>query len=98
MKVTNTISSGDTFTDLINVPENSNKTDFGYLLLIVSGLVDSTVTLQCSDDGGTTWYDVKTFSADTVEEVFLPAMNASARVGVKSGDYGTDTVEVKLLK
>lgn len=98
MKVTATLSSGSSFTDLMDVPENQLNSNFGQVLLIVSGIVDSTVTVQCSVDGGTTWYDLKDLTADTVEDVFLPSMNASVRVGIKSGNYGTDSVDVILNK
>ena len=98
MKVTKTISSEDTFSDKIATPENQLHNNFGRLLLILDGLSDSTVTLQCSIDGGSTWYDVKSFTSNTVEDVFLPSINSLARVGIKTGDYGSDSVDAILSK
>jgi len=68
------------------------------LNLSISGVVDSLVTLQRSDDGGAVYRDVQNFNADQEAYIVDAAENTVYRVGIATGDYGTDTVIVKLGK
>jgi len=85
-----TIISEDTFTDAVVVRA-------GYFSLSLQGITDSTVTVQKSYDQGavTNWEDVDTFTSSTEEVGFEPE-DVYYRVGIKSGDYGSDTVTVRI--
>lgn len=89
------ISAENTFTDPVMVHA-------GYFSLSISGLSDSTVTVQKSydvddEDAVGNWVDVDTFTANAEEVGFEPE-NRVYRVGIKTGDYGTDTVVIRLGK
>lgn len=68
----------------------------GVFPLRIRGTWVATVTLQRSDDGGTTWDDITDWTANTVVEVKEPSGGADWRVGVKSGDFTSGTVELQL--
>ena len=92
---TKEISAQNTFTDPVMVHA-------GYFSLSISGLSDSTVTVQKSydvddEDAVSNWVDVDTFTADAEEVGFEPE-NRVYRVGIKNGDYGSDTVTIRLGK
>ena len=89
------ISAENTFTDPVMVHA-------GYFSLSISGLSDSTVTVQKSydvddEDAVGNWVDVDTFTANAEEVGFEPE-NRVYRVGIKAGDYGSDTVVIRLGK
>jgi len=85
--VTKTISAQNTFSDALSL-----RGDFS---LSISGLSDSTVTVQRSFDAGSTWADVDTFTS-SYEGNGYDAVGAQYRAGIKTGDYGSDTVVVSL--
>lgn len=68
--------------------------------LLISGLIDSTVTFQGSPDGGSTVYDIETFNVPATDNTVHVGTVANAgwvyRAGVKTGAYGTDTVVIRL--
>jgi hypothetical protein len=86
-----TITAQNTFTGWVNIT--------GLFHITISGLTDSTVTMQRSEDGGTTPIDVQPFVPATGNGFFTDAMPANDfiwRIGVKTGDYGSDTVNVEI--
>lgn len=85
--VTKGISAENTFSDALAL-----RGDFS---LSISGLSDSTVTVQRTFDGGSNWADVDSFTA-SYEGNGYEAVGAQYRAGIKTGDYGTDTVTVTL--
>lgn len=92
---TKTITAQNTFTDAVMVHA-------GYFTLSIRGLTDTTVTVQKSyqevdNEAANVWVDVDTFTADAEEVGFEPE-NRLYRVGVKTGDYGSDTVKIRLGK
>lgn len=84
--VTKEISAQNTFSDGLSL-----RGDFS---LSISGLSDSTVTVQRSFDNSN-WADVDTFTAN-YEGNGYEGVGALYRAGIKTGDYGTDTVTVTL--
>ena len=84
--VTKTISAQNTFSDGLSL-----RGDFS---LSISGVSDSTVTVQRSFDNST-WADVDSFTAN-YEGNGYEGVGALYRAGVKTGDYGSDTVVVTL--
>ena len=85
--VTKSISAEDTFSDALSL-----RGDFS---ISIGGLSDSTLTVQRSFDGGSNWADVDTFTS-AYEGNGYDAVGAQYRAGVKTGDYGSDTVVVSL--
>jgi len=62
----------------------------------VSGITDSTVIVQRSFDGGATVKDIESFTADFERTLDATAQSALYRIGIKTGDYGTDTVVAEI--
>lgn len=64
----------------------------------VSGTFVATVTIQRSYNGGTTWNDVQDW-IEPVEGLARDAKDATGilyRAGVKTGDYTSGTINVRL--
>ena len=85
-----TIAAQNTFTDPVLIRA-------GYFSLSIQGLTDSTVTVQKSYDQATitNWEDVDTFSVPAEDVGFEPE-DVYYRAGIKTGDYGTDTVIIRI--
>lgn len=66
----------------------------GYFNLSISGTFVATVTVQRSPDNST-WQDVDTFTTPSEEVGFDPEF-MWYRVGVKTGDFTSGTVVVRL--
>jgi len=81
---TATITAQNTFTDWAEITEEGHVS--------VSGISDSTVTVQRSFDQGATIKDVESFTADFEKIIGGSRGRIFYRVGIKTGDYGTDTV------
>lgn len=64
----------------------------GYFNFSLSGTWTATVTVQRSFDGGSTWFDVKTFTANTEEYGFEPESGVLYHFGVKTGAFGSGTI------
>jgi len=79
-----TITAQNTFTEWA---ELTGITDIS-----VSGVSDSTVTVQRTFDAGKTIKDVESFTADFEKILETSEQGALYRVGVKTGNYGTDTI------
>ncbi len=89
------IAAENTFTDPILVTGITNSRIF---TIEVSGRSDSTVTLQRSISEPGTWSDVTTYNNGvTTYDDDLDNQTVYYRIGVKTGDYGTDTADVSLL-
>jgi len=96
--VTATITAQNTFTDWI-VP--SKQTSFGvnqkgYLNLSIYGTFTATVTVQRTFDDGTTVLDVAEYTTPAERIVEDHEIKAKYRVGVKTGDFTSGTVSVRL--
>jgi hypothetical protein len=66
----------------------------GYFNLSISGTFVATVTVQRSPDNST-WRDVDTFTAPSEEVGFEPEF-MWYRIGVKTGDFTSGTVVIRL--
>jgi len=90
MGIYKTIEAENTFTDW-KLFTNNRSVDVS-----VSGVSDSTVTLQRKfSKYSSEILDVNYWYADE-ETYFNVATTAYYRIGIKTGDYGTDTVKVRL--
>lgn len=68
----------------------------GYFNVSISGTFVATVTLQRSPDNSN-WYDVNSFTAP-FEGVVMDPENMFYRIGVKTGNFTSGTVNVRLGK
>ena len=82
------LTAQNTFTDWVEVT--------GDVDLSISGVSDSTVTVQRSFDHAATIQDVEAFTANQEKIITGSGKPVLYRVGIKTGDYGTDTVVCKL--
>ena len=87
--VTASVTAQDTWTDYLDVR--------GHFGLSISGTWAGTVTVQRSFDGGSTWLDVDTFTANTETYGFDP-IRCRYRVGIKTGEYTSGTAVVTLYE
>jgi len=102
--VTETISSGGSWTDSIKPKQVHHHSMFGHLAVTVDKPSSSstTVTLQRSFDGGSNWKDVDTFTTSIEETIYDPTEGILYRIGVASGDFDSssplDEVDVGLYQ
>jgi hypothetical protein len=78
-----------TAADVFTAPATFNRPSVD---VHIAGLVDSTVTLQQSIDDAATWLDVKQYTSPVAETLAISDPKILYRLGVKPGDYGTDTI------
>jgi hypothetical protein len=85
------ITAQNTFTPWVSLNGTFN--------VLISGLVGSTVTFQGSIDGGITPYDIQSWSGVASNTKIRGSIGNSTdvyRIGVKTGNYASDTITVKL--
>ena len=75
----------------------------GYFSLSISGTWVATVHVQRSFDDGVTWLDVNSYTSNTEKKGFEPGSNGGQdgikyRVGVKTGNYTSGTVVIRLAQ
>ncbi len=111
-KVTKSVTAENTFTDPITpkfaygtsttdryIPTGiKRQNDYGYLNFAVYGFGTATVTVQVAYDYGTAWIDVSTFTSNTVERIWEFEEGAKYRAGVKTGDYTSGTIQIRLSR
>ena len=96
---TATLSAQNTFTDHIH-PADKEQNPF--LNLSITGLADSTVSLQRSFDSGVSWANVEQYTftdnGASVQKVVEGAWEGAEayRLGIETGNYGSDTVVCRL--
>ena len=83
-----TLTAQNTFTEWAQV---KNIAD-----LSISGVSDSTITVQRTLDGGEIIKDIESFTADAEKVITGSGSGTLYRVGIKTGDYGSDTVLVEI--
>ena len=86
--VTASIAAQNTFTSSVQL--------LGEFNLSISGSWAGTVTLQRSFDGGTTWLDVATYSANVETAGDEPEKNVLYRAGIKTGEYTSGTAVIRI--
>ena len=82
-----TITAGNSFTDPVKLT--------GFFNLSISGTFVATITVQRSFDNQVTWQDVDTFTAPTEDYGMEPEV-CWYRAGVKSGDFTSGSIVVRL--
>jgi hypothetical protein len=94
-----TLTGADEFTDDDSM-RITGVSDSRIFTVEISGRSDSTITLQRSIDETGSWTDVATYTADqgaTNYDDSLDNVIAFYRIGIKTGDYGSDTVTATLV-
>lgn len=86
--VTASITAQNTFSDGLYVEGGFN--------LSISGTFSATVTVQRSFDQGSTWRDVDTFTAPIETFGTDPEPVVVYRAGVKTGDFTSGTVDIRI--
>lgn len=86
--VTKSITAENTFSDSISI---RGKFNIG-----LSGTWVATVFLQRSFDNGSTWLDVKSYTANIQETGDEPESGVIYRVGVKTGGFTSGTVVARI--
>jgi hypothetical protein len=69
----------------------------GLVIISDTGSFSGTVTLQASGDNGTTWADIKEWTAEAVDSISDGA-NQLYRIGVKTGDFSGGTATLYLIE
>lgn len=88
------IEAQNTFTTAMQVVR-SNGNGCREFTISIWGTFSATVTVQRSFDGGTTWLDVAQYTVP-VEDFGSEPTDALYRIGVKTGEYTSGTVNVRI--
>lgn len=86
--VTASITAQNTFSDGLYTE--------GAFNISIAGTFVATVTVQRSFDQGATWRDVDTFTAPIETNGFDPEPVVVYRAGVKTGDFTSGTVDIRI--
>jgi len=90
--VTASITAQNTFSNSIKAAgQRSGEQD---IAVSISGTFTATVTVQRSLDDGSNFFDLPTTYTAAAEINIVPARGVLYRVGVKTGDYTSGTIEV----
>jgi hypothetical protein len=73
------VTAENQFTDSVEL--------YAYFNVSISGTWTATITAQRSFDKGSTWFDVKTWTANVQEYGLEPEKGVYYRIGVKSGAF-----------
>ena len=84
------ITAQNTFTTPIEM--------IGNFVVRIRGTWSGTVTLQRSDDAGVTFDDVQVYTANAVDSVFEAEPGILYQIGVKTGQFTSGTVAVRLSR
>jgi hypothetical protein len=68
----------------------------GYFNISISGTWVGKITVQRAFDGGSTWFDVATWTANTQEYGFEPEREVYYRAGIKLGEYVSGQADLRL--
>lgn len=86
--VTADITAQNSFTDTFSANGPFN--------IILAGTWAATVTLQMLRADGSTWVDVTTWTANAIKIGEAPPTGGKYRLGVKTGDFTSGTVNAEL--
>lgn len=70
----------------------------GFLNISISGTWVGTVTLQRRFTSSGTYFDVKTWTANTEKAIVDPESQVQYRIGIKTGEYTSGTADVRLSR
>jgi len=85
---TRSITAENLFTDAAEI--------VGHFNISISGTWVGKVTVQRAFDGGSTWLDVATWTANTQEYGFEPERGVHYRAGIKTGEFVSGQADVRL--
>lgn len=95
-----TIEAQNEFTGAIYPAEWAQGQKYGHLNISAQGAdwTSLTVTLQRSFDRGENWEDFESYTENTSKVHTDYEIGVAYRIGVKTGDYNTAEVDVRLSK
>lgn len=97
--VTAEIEAENTFTDPLRSADYHKGVRYSHVNVTIWGTWDASVTLQKSFDGGTTWHDVQVWVANEMTHSFSDTeLGMLYRVGVKTGEYVSGKVMIRMSK
>ena len=79
-----TLTAQNTFTPWVEIR--------GHADVSISGVTDSTVTVQRTFDDAATVKDIESFTGPVEKQLDGSIQGAKYRIGIKTGNYGSDTV------
>jgi hypothetical protein len=82
------VEPSDVYTDEVALRGRFNVT--------VSGTFVATVTLQRSYDGGATWHDRKVYTSAADEVLEETEYGVLYRIGIKTGEFTSGSVDVRI--
>jgi hypothetical protein len=85
---TRSITAENLFTDAVEI--------VGHFNISITGTWVGTVTVQRAFDGGSTWFDVTTWTKNTQEYGFEPERVVHYRAGIKTGEFTSGQADVRL--
>jgi hypothetical protein len=85
---TRSITAENLFTDPAEI--------VGHFNISISGTWVGIVTVQRAYDGGSTWFDVATWTTNAQEYGFEPERQVQYRIGIKTGEYGSGQADLRL--
>ena len=92
--VTASLTAQNTFSNGISPTYKGES----FLNISISGTFVAIVTLQRSFDGGSNWVDVDSFSSPIETRLWEYEEDVLYRLGVKTGNYTSGTVAVRLSR
>lgn len=88
-----TITAENTFSPALEFDHSSRVFNASVIDTVV---FVATVTVQRSFDGGLNWHDVKQYTTPIQEIGDFTELGVQYRIGVKTGDYTSGTIDVRL--
>jgi len=85
---TRSISAENLYTDAVELRSFFNVS--------ISGTWVATITCQRSFDFGSTWFDVKSWTANVQEYGFEPETKVYYRMGIKTGAFTSGTAVIRI--
>jgi hypothetical protein len=85
---TRSITAENQFTDAAEI--------VGYFNVSISGTWVGKVTVQRSFDGGSTWFDVASWTSNAQEYGFEPERVVHYRAGIKTAEFVSGQADVRL--
>ncbi len=96
--VSRTITAENQFSGAFTPPQNPRHPKCGQFTFSLTGVWNATITLQRSFDKGDSWVDVETFTEPTQVNLTDLTSDVRYRFGVKSGEFTSGPIYVKLAK
>jgi hypothetical protein len=92
------LTAEDTFTDVFVPPSNPHLVNMGQFTISISGTWEGTISLMRSIDGGDTWLEVDSWTANVETSSSDLTIGVQYKLGFQSGNFTSGTANVGLYK